>query len=850
MSAFGLVVLAGGLIATPPVSGASDVAAALNAPMTSSRNCPWVGQSLHHLASPSTLAREVLDKMSLTQKVNFVILKSGDGLQSFNTGVPSLCIPALTLSDGPDGIAGRMTGVTQLPAEIAIASTFNPIMASSVGKVIGAEARTKGIDVVQGPGLNVARVPLDGRVFETYGEDPYLASVLAVADIQGIQSEGAMALAKHFSAYTQETARTRLDQIVPLRALAEIYDVPFEAAVEIGHVAGLMCSVGFINSVQDCADPYLYSTLQSWGFTGFMRSDERGAPHAAKAFDAGLALIKPAAASTLIRLVKEGRLPTHYLNRAVSEVLTEMFDHGLIAHHRAVTITARARTRAHARVALLAAEQGVVLLKNAGSDLPISKDVKSVAIIGTDARTAPLSTGGGSSLVIAPFVITPLKAIRSALGPHVHVTYSSGAPSLLNLHSVSDSQVVSGSALPVPTFPKEKGNTDVAGKADLYIDSARNVSAAIATAARPGAGKGWSHWDVVLRAHETGLYEVSMQQIGDTWFYLNGQRLAASEGLHAPSLLTATVRLRAHRRYKFSARWFSVPHHGSPGFGIADDTPEIKAAVAIARKARVAIVFVGEYSTEGADRPDLELSGDANALIKAVSAVNPRTIVVLNTGGAVVMPWLDRVAGVLEAWYPGEEDGRAIAAILTGTVDPSGRLPITFPTSLAAQPMTALGQYPGVDSVTDYGTPTKALDVGYRWYQANNVTPLFPFGFGLDYTTFHLSDPTLQETANGVVVHLTVTNTGAREGADVVQAYVQYPSSVAEPPEQLRAFVRVALQPSSSRQVTLTIPRTGFQAFLNGSFEIVPGQYGVNVGQSSANLAIHLEVNLSRQRIS
>ena len=203
---------------------------------------------------------------------------------------------------------------------------------------------------------------------------------------------------------------------------------------------------------------------------------------------------------------------------------------------------------------------------------------------------------------------------------------------------------------------------------------------------------------------------------------------------HAPVDIATTVHLREGHHYRFGARWFVVRHHVSPTFGIEDVTPQIRTAVALARRSSVAIVFAGDFTTEGADRSSLSLPGDENALISAVAAVNPHTIVVLNTGGAVLMPWLKHVAAVLEAWYPGAQDGAAIAAVLRGAVDPSGRLPITFPTSVKEQPTASDGAFPGVDSVVDYGTATSALDVGYRWYQAHDVTPLFPFGYGLDYT--------------------------------------------------------------------------------------------------------------------
>jgi len=775
--------------------------------------------------------------MTLPEKAAFVVLQARGGTENIDVGVPSLCIPSLTLSDGPNGIANNVTGVTQLPAAIGIAASFDPAVARATGRVLGAEARTKGFDVAQGPELNLARVPQSGRIFETFGEDPYLTTVLGTANIRGIQATGVMANAKHFSGYTQETARFRLDQVVSLQALAELYDAPFAAAVKDAHVASVMCSYGSLNGINDCSDPYIYSTLQSWGFTGFVRSDLTAVTNAAQAFRAGLSLIKPASATSLVRMVRSGAIPVRDLNRAVSSVLTQMFAYGMIARPRHGSLTAQAATPAHTSVALSAAEAGVVLLKNAGSILPVSDKNPSVAVIGVDASSLPQSTGGGSSAVEAPFVVTPLAAIRSALGKRVLVSYAPGGPTSLDLDQLSDTDIVTGTPLPVETPIKTTGEP---GKADLSIDTASNVSAAVATAAHSGTGEGWSHWRVVLRARQTGTYEISLQQVGDAWLYLDGHQLLASPGLHARTTWATTVSLRANHRYTLTANWFAVAHRGPPQFGIANVTTQINAAVTAARKSKFAIVFAGDFDTEGADRPDLNLPGDANALISAVAAANPHTIVVLNTGGAVLMPWLGQVAAVLEAWYPGEEDGTAVAAVLTGHVDPSGRLPITFPSSAAALPNSSAGQFPGVNSVVNFGNP---LEVGYRWYEAHGVTPLFPFGFGLDYTSFNLSNPSMQTTTSDVVVHLTVTNTGPRAGADVVQAYVRYPSSAGEPPEQLRAFSRVVLRPTSSSDITLVVPKTAFQVFLHGSFKTVPGQCGIDIGQSSAELSIHFPVS-------
>jgi beta-glucosidase len=830
-----------GAVTSNAYGSSGNAQAILGRPLNSPSHCPWVGASRHDLATPSVLAGEVLARMTLVEKAQFVTLEDGGGVENFDAGVPALCIPPLTLSDGPDGLAGRIGDVTRLPAAIGVAASFDPTIARDTGQVEGQEARTKGIDVVQGPVLNLARVPFSGRIFESYGEDPFLSSVMGVANIEGIQSEGVMALVKHFTAYSQETARTRLDQVVPLRALAELYNAPFEAAVEAAHVAGVMCAVGSLNGVNECADPYIYSTLRSWGFTGIVRTDEHAATHPARAFAAGLDLIKPESAASLVDLVQSGALPISDLNRAARTVLTEMFAYGLIAYPRHVYIDRNATSPAHQQVALRAAEASVVLLKDTRSILPLPAHVASIAVIGADASNLPVSTGGGSSFVRTTFIISPLSAIEHTFGAAVHVGYAPGGPATLDLDQFSDSDVVSGTPLPLQ---KRIPQSREPGKADYAIDSASNVDRAVATADFPGRSGNWNHWHIVLTPRRTGTYEISLQQIGDTWLYFNGHPILSSPGLHAPVDVATTVRLRRGYHYSVGARWFAVRNHQQPSFGIEDVTPEIRAAVALARRSSVAIVFAGDFETEGADRPNLRLPGDQNALIAAVAAANPRTIVVLNTGGAVLMPWLSHVAAVLEAWYPGAQDGSAIAAVLSGAVDPSGRLPITFPASEEAQPAAGADTFPGVDSTVDFGTATSALDVGYRWYQAHHVTPLFPFGYGLDYTSFTLSRPELAPTGTAFLVRVRVTNTGRRVGADVVQAYVSYPRSLGEPPEQLRAFTRVVLAPSSSRDVTLAIPYSSFEAYLHGGFRTTAGLYAINIGQSSADLSLHLHVTL------
>ena len=785
-----------------------------------------------HSSSPGALAAEVLKRMTLQQKISFVVLAGKPPYENMNSGVPSLCIPPLTLTDGPNGIAGNATGATQLPAAIGLAATFNPAVTNATGQVEGAEARTKGLDVVQGPDLNVARVPQSGRTFEAYGEDPYLTGVMGTANIEGIQSQGVMADAKHLTGYTQETDRVRLNQDVSQQVLEEIYDAPFVPAVRQGHVASIMCAYGSLNGINTCSDPSLSALLRSWGFDGFVRSDQSAVPNAAAAFRAGLDLLKPASASALTRMVQTGAMPLNDLNSAVTSTLRAMFAYGLIAQPRPPTIHANATSAAHSAVALWAAESSMVLLKDKDGILPLSPTPGSVAVIGSDAGSQATTSGRGSSQVRASAISTPISALRSTLGPDVRLTFTAADSPRLALPPIPARDLLAGGSLPSQT-PVPMGGSSGGGTRDLHLAP---TTPADATASEPGTGRGWASWSAVLRVPHSGTYEFSIEQDGDTWLYLDGHPVVASPGIHGRSLWSASAALVAGRHYQLSVRWLMVPGQ-PPQLGFADVSPEIAAAVNAARHASLAVVFAGVSQSESVDRPSLYLPGDADALISAVAAVNPRTVVVLNSGGAVLMPWIDQVAAVLEAWYPGQEDGTATAAVLEGKVDPSGHLPVTFPAVSNPSPVGSPAQYPGVDGTVNF---SEGLDVGYRWYQANGVTPLYPFGYGLSYTSFSLSGATVHKQGHRAIVDVTVTNVGHREGTAVVQAYVHYPAAAGEPPDQLRAFDSVPLLPRHSRLVHLTLPASAFQTYLNGKFRSVPGAYSIDVGQSSADLPIHL----------
>ena len=809
----------------PTFAAASSKAAVVEAPF---QHCPWISESLHHRASASHLAQEVVRLMTPAELVNFVILRASGGVENVNVGAPELCIAPLTMVDGPSGVGNGTSGVTQYPSELAVAATFNPLVARQVGFAMGQEALAKGYGVLQAPDLNLIRTPLSGRAFETYGEDPFLTSVMGVAAIEGIQSTGVMAQAKHLGAYTQENGRSRLNQGVSGRVLTELYYAPFRAAVEVAHAASIMCAMGKVNGVNNCSSPWLYRTLRSWGFRGFVRSDYNAVVQPSPALDVGLSLVKPAQAFELLSALGDRHLRLKALRSAVLSVLTEMFAFGLVGHPRSVALSSPATSLAHTLVALRAERQGIVLLKNHDHVLPLNA-TQSVAVIGVDAAEGIVSRGAGSSAVHASSLPTPLAELKQMMR-HAKITYAPGILNGFEFDPLKSSDVLSGSA------PPSESRTSlhmIPGSADVALAFAPRVSLAALTATAPSHGAGWSSWDVTFRAERTGVYVLGLEDFGDTWLELNGRVLLSDRGLHGPYPQSTSVSLMAGHRYTLVAQWFALGPQDTPRFGIDYVQPLIDRAVAVAKKAHTAIIFAGNLLTEGADLSSLWLPGDLNALINAVAKVNSNTVVVLTTGGPVMMPWRTKVAGILEAWYGGQMVAPAIAQVLTGAVDPSGRLPVTIPATPSQTPAATPSQYPGQNGTVQFGGLS---DLGYRWYQTHSVVPAYPFGYGLSYTHFSWSNFSIQPSSSGVAVSVRVTNAGTRAGADVAQVYVSYPRGLGEPPEQLRGFARVILAPGASKTVSIILPRSAFTYDNGHALVIASGAYQVSVAHDSAHL--------------
>ena len=660
-------------------------------------------------AAAAARARAIVARMTLDEKIS--------GLHGIHTpteyrivpGVPRLGIPPLQMTNGPAGAgpggAGPQKQATALPAPILLAATWDPGLAFEYGKIEGEETRSTGNVLLEGPDVNIARIPQGGRVFESYGEDPFLDAKMAVANIDGIQSTGIMATVKHYIANNQEAQRFEINEDVGERALREIYMPAFKAAVQEGHSASVMCAYPKVNGAFNCENtPLLTDVLEKeWGFDGFVMSDW-GATHSTiPSALAGLDLEMPTGryfGDDLKNAVQSGAVPISAINDKLVRRFAKMMQFGAWGPTpRPEPIPAFA----HGEVARKIAGQGMVLLKNDGGILPLDvKNIRSIALIGPYA-VRPNSGGGGSSHVIPLYTITPYDGLEAEMELQIHFTVLDGS--------------------------------------------------------------------------------------------------------------------------------------------------DVDEAVAAAKRSQVAIVMVGDQDTEGHDHP-ITLPGAQDQLIDAVAKANPKTIVVVKSGSAVLMPWLDEVSAVLEAWYPGEEDGRAVADVLTGKVDPSGKLPLTFPRTVDQTLAKDPSEYPGVDGTAHY---SEGLDVGYRGFAADGEKPLFPFGFGLSYTTFGFDGLKVSQQPGGAnaTVSFKVTNTGKAAGAEVAQLYLDFPPIAEgnEPPLQLKGFRKVMLSPGESKTIELKLDAHDFSywSVKAHAWEIVPGVFHVMVGDSSANTPLQATVSIRQE---
>ena len=847
-------------------------AAASAAPSPKSTDRPWMNTAL----SPGDRARLLVAQMTLDEKIAMV---HGAGYPSLpNTSgyagvVPvntRLGIPALYLADSPVGVGNGSTGVTQFADTSALASTWDTTLAASYGAALGTEQAGKGHNIALAPTINILRLPLWGRAPETFSEDPFLTGRQASAEIQAIQRQHVIATAKHFVANNQEVLRSSINVVASQRTLREIYEPAFRMTIQQGGAGAVMCSYNRINGTYGCdnAEELTDVLRDAWHFDGMVMSDWGAMHSTVKAARAGTDLEMPGVpdeanprpidliwpsffASKLKAAVLTGSVPMARLDTMVTRILTAMFRIGLFDHPLPNPATVKntvVSTPAHLALSTKIAEDGTVLLRNAGSLLPLNTgSVRSIAVIGDAASEHPQTAAGGSATVLpSQPVVTPLAGITARAGAGVTVTHARGTLGVAELLP----------AVPASAFG--------AGLTVTYYASADLSGPPVATGTVPNLDitgnpppvaslPTWSaRYTGTITAPATGDYRFSLSAGAYVHVWIDNQPVVSFTPMREPTqngLVTLTAGPHAIRVEvtPFQATLVTVDQFAvTPGLHLRWQPQEnlmIDEAVTAARAADVAVVVVSVPAAEGWDRSTLALPADQDKLIAAVAAANRRTVVVLNSSSAVTMPWLDQVGAVVEAWYPGQTSGTALAHVLFGDTNPSGKLPVTFPASEGQMPARSTVEYPGDGSDVYY---SEGLLIGYRWYDTTGRTPLFPFGFGLSYTSFRISDLSASRRGGQVVATVTVTNTGSRAGADAVQLYVASPPSANEPPRQLKAYTKVTLGPGQSRRVRLTLDVASLASWDNVStgWTVHSGTYRLFVGDSSRNLPTRTDIRI------
>jgi beta-glucosidase len=810
----------------------------------------------------------LLSGLTLQDKV--LLLTGADAWRT--QGTEALGLRPMVTSDGPAGVRGLVLDERQpsssLPCPSALGATWDTGLVGELAAALGAEARAKGVDVLLAPTINLMRTPLGGRGFECFSEDPVLTARLGVAFVHGVQDAGVAATVKHFVGNDSETERWTYDARISEAVLRELYLVPFEACVREAGVALVMAAYNKVNGIPMTEHTRLLRDVLKgeWGFAGVVTSDWHATRSTAATALAGLDLAMPGPdgpwGSQLAQAVADGAVTPEVLDDKVIRLLR-------LARQVGAMDAAPAAPPGAAQPALVdpgllrrAVTSSLVLLRNEGGALPIDPGtVGRVAVIGPNA-VRPAIHGGGSAVVMPVSVSTPAAALAEALSGQAEVTVSPGCQTWVMVPE------------PAVGSLRDPGT----GQPGLRLEF-RDADGGLLAAEHRGStaltwwdqvppGIGWGEPGTIVlaasfRPEASGPHVFGVAGVGRLTLTVDDAVVADAatavpedpvEAMARPGELRATVPLEAGREAQVRLEFRPAADGEGPlavRLGIvpaADEDDLLAEAERTAGLADAAVVVVGSApmtESEGFDRSTLALPGRQDELVRRVAAVNRRTVVVVNAGMPVLMPWAEQVAAVIYAWLPGQAMGAALADVLLGRSEPGGRLPVTLPAAEADCPV--LHAVPR-DGVLDY---SEGLLIGYRGYDASLRRPHFPFGHGLGYTSWAYESlrAATADLAGGDDLDVTVTlrNTGTRPGREVVQAYLAGPpSDPGAPPRQLAAFAAAVAAPGSSAEVTLTLPARAFARWDEqaGSWAWPPGPFTVHVGRSSRDLRLSVQVQV------
>ena len=827
-------------------------------------------------------ARKILAQMTLGEKVTLC-----HGASTFSIGaVPRVGIPdEFVMDDGPHNVRPDVARddftplnrnddfSTSLPPLSALAATWDVTMATKFGEVIGEEARARGKDMILGPGVNMMRTPLDGRNFEYLGEDPKLAGTMAAAYVRGMQSRDVAACVKHFAANNQEWNRGSVDEEIDERTLREIYLPAFEAAVKQGGVLTVMNAYNKVRGEWCSQNGYLNNTVlkSQWNFQGFVLTDW-GGMHDTVAAALGGTDVEMSAGNRvhffnepLLEAVQGGKVPEAVVNDKALRVLYVMARvHKIGGGTRA---KGSLNTPEHQQSARQIAENAIVLLKNEAHLLPLNATAtRHVLVLGRTAVNLNCR-GGGSSGGKPPYEISPFEGLKKRLGDQVDISYApfSTADNKANLTPIPEGALKTFDTsspdlgLATPSWQAEyfnnvdlQGNPVVTGfEKNLDFNWHRGSPRQGVNAEQFSA-----RWTAKVVAPETGNYLLSAASDDGCRVFVDDKAVLENwKASRTKYPVTSIIALEKGTQYVFKVEYFQGT--GEDAFSLkwqlpSDEPLTLEQIRTRVRRADAVFLFTGtthgrSHENEGADRPDMNLPPGDNEAIAALIDLNPKTIVVNLSGTPVAMPWIDKASTLVQYWYSGQEGGNALAAVLFGDVNPSGKLPFTFPVKLEDSPAHALGNYNG--QRVEY---KEGMLIGYRWFEARKIEPLFPFGYGLSYTSFayknaRLSQPSLSPGGQ-VQVSVEVTNTGHVAGAEVVELYVHDPKPAVEKAvRELKGFAKVMLAPGETRTVTLPLGARDLAYFdvAGKQWRADAGRYELSLGASSRDLRQQSSVELS-----
>jgi beta-glucosidase len=803
-----------------------------------------------------------VEELSLKEKISLLT-----GADAFTLpALPRIGLRGLRTSDGPAGVRGTSMDPddrsTSFPAPIALAATWDPALVDEAAAQLGREARAKGIDVLLAPTVNLARTPYGGRGFECFGEDPVLAARIAAAYVRGVQSAQVATTVKHFVGNDSEVERWTVDVRADEATLREIYLVPFEACVTEAETMAVMAGYNSVNGVSMTEHAELLDHIlkREWGFNGAVFSDWSAARSTVSTALAGLDLVMPGPdgpwGQTLVDAVESGEVPESLIDDKVARLLRMAEFCGALGDPGEPVPAPPVRRGPHAdrSVVRRAAARSLTLLRNVSSALPLPEDIRNVALIGPNA-VHPVYQGAGSAEVGPAVTVSPYDGLREALGADVEITVTEGCA-----HSYRTST-------PDPSCTRDPEGTESGARLEIYDEHGELLHTGI----RPNSEL--TFWDplpegvagraaklvlsTVYTVPADGAYRFAAAGVGALRLDLDGALAAEAiapppgdvmEVFSQPFETGCERDLRAGQQIRVTA--VGEPGDYEPGFvrfrlaaARIRSAPELLGqALAAAGQADVAVVVVGiaqGEESEGYDRTTLALPGRQDELIEEVAAVCPRTVVVVNSGMPVLMPWAERVGAILQVWFPGQEFGHALADVLTGAQEPTGRLPVSIPRT---EPLVPVGLAKPQDGALQYA---EGLSVGYRAYARTGIDPLYPFGHGLGYTEWEYEDLQLPvgpvHAGADIELGVSVRNVGARTGTETVQVYLTRP---VDGVSALAAFGQATAEPGERTRVRLTLPARAFAHWDSAKHEWAhpAGTFVVRVGGSSRELPLRGEL--------